>query len=177
MDVTKDELCFLLRQIMGKVTLKQALTHEENILGAAVLLTSLAIDDTQESRDWFLNRVIPAALPYYQPITVSDPCVGSGVMLLAAASQFPTWAVHANLVQFFGQDIDPTCVKMSRINGQLYGLNGYACHLTQSFAENARVYFQQRIANVYFQERMADNDKSSVSTTGPTFADLFKQTG
>jgi hypothetical protein len=43
--------------------------------------------------------------------TVCDPCVGSGRMLL-----------HASNYSFclFGQDIDPLCVTMCKINGALY---------------------------------------------------------
>lgn len=58
----------------------------------------------------------------FRAVTVYDPCCGSGVMLLAAASVLPTWAVRAGLVRFYGQDIDVTCVKMCRINCMLYGL-------------------------------------------------------
>lgn len=59
-----------------------------------------------------------------RPITIMDPCCGSGIMLLASAVQFPRWAVDCGLVQFFGQDIDATCVAMARINSMLYGLRG-----------------------------------------------------
>lgn len=37
--------------------------------------------------------MIPAAMSHYEPVRVSDPCCGSGVMLLAQASPCPPWAV------------------------------------------------------------------------------------
>lgn len=73
----------------------------------------------------------------YQPITMIDPCCGSGVMMLAHASVYPRWAIDYGLVQFYGVDIDPTCVAMARINFMLYGLNcfGLRCALDLSGAE------------------------------------------
>ena len=114
--------------------LKQALTHPDNALGAAVLLASLVIPegDPAVHREWFLTRVIPAAIPFYQPITFCEPAIGSGVMMLAAASRFPDWAVAMRLVVFNGQDVDPTCVRMAHINSMLYGLNGYALKLAEA---------------------------------------------
>jgi hypothetical protein len=58
------------------------------------------------------------------PIAVYDPAVGSGAMLLATAACYPSWAIHSGLIQFFGQDIDFTCVRMAQVNLMLYGLNG-----------------------------------------------------
>ena len=69
--------------------------------------------------------LIPYCAEHIQPITVCDPAVGSGVMLLAVAEQTPRWALNWGLVQFWGMDIDQTCVTMCKINCMLYGLNGY----------------------------------------------------
>ncbi len=60
-----------------------------------------------------------------EPLRISDPACGSGVMLLAAAACLPREAVQKGLVKFYGQDIDPTCVKLAQINMMLYGLNGW----------------------------------------------------
>ncbi len=60
-----------------------------------------------------------------EPLRISDPACGSGVMLLAAAACLPREAVQRGLVRFYGQDIDQTCVKLAQINTMLYGLNGW----------------------------------------------------
>ena len=70
--------------------------------------------------------------PHLEPLTVCDPACGSGVTLLAAASACPRWALDYNVVRFFGQDIDRTCVKMAQVNMMLYGLNGYGLRLNAS---------------------------------------------
>lgn len=75
---------------------KEALCHPDNVLGVAVLLASLVIpeDEPGAHRDWFFNRMIPAAMSHFEPVRVSDPCCGSGIMLLAQASTWPAWAIH-----------------------------------------------------------------------------------
>jgi len=84
--------------------------------------------------DFFWNKLLPSVARFFDPIKIMDPCVGSGVMLLAAASEYPQWAVKLGLVQFYGMDIDPDCVKMCRINMRLYGLNSQ--YLKHSFAQD-----------------------------------------
>jgi hypothetical protein len=87
-----------------------------------------------------LGEVTPCAeavMACYEPITICDPCCGSGIMQLAGAYAIPPWALHAGLVQFYGVDIDETCVRMAKINFLLYDLNGsYAkCALALSELE------------------------------------------
>jgi hypothetical protein len=103
--------------------IKDALS--KSIEGQALLFAGLVINDPEEARAHFFNRIIPAALPHVQPITVNDPACGSGVMFLAFAEQCPRWALDYGLIQFYGMDIDQTCVDMARINCMLYGLNSY----------------------------------------------------
>jgi hypothetical protein len=120
------------------VTIKAACLHPDNILGQAVILASLAIPENEEGKpnlhqEYFFNQVIPAALPYYEPIHVADPAgVGSGVLLLASAAQYPEWAVKLNLATFFGADVDPICCRMANTNFMLYGLNGYGLRLAEA---------------------------------------------
>ena len=70
------------------------------------------------------NYVFPLLRPFADPITICDPCVGSGVMLLTAARRFPQWAFRHGFVQLYGVDIDATCVKLCQANLMLYGLTG-----------------------------------------------------
>jgi len=53
--------------------------------------------------------------------TVSDPCCGSGRMLLAVAEEHSHWIFH-------GQDVDLRCVRMTAINLGLRNLYGYVVH-------------------------------------------------
>jgi hypothetical protein len=161
--------------------LKQACQHPDNILAQATLLAGLAIDDAQEAREWFFSRVLPAAWPTYQPLRVGDPAgCGSGVLLLAAATCFPEWAVRLGCVVFEGIDIDVQCVRMAKINCYLYGLNGYYLkfgealhHLTHA----PQLALPGSHAEAYQQAVKAykDNVATPASLAIPTFTDLFKQ--
>ncbi len=57
-----------------------------------------------------------------RPMTICDPACGSGILLLAAASVLPREFIDQGRVAFFGVDINPTCVKMARLNMMMYGL-------------------------------------------------------
>src|SRR4051812_7523259 len=74
---------------------------------------------------FFLERFGAVVLPHYKPVTIHDPACGSGVMLLAVASTVPPWMNHFGFIQYWGQDIDTTCVQMAQINLMLYGMNGF----------------------------------------------------
>ena len=178
---------------MGKVTLKEACLHPDNILGQAVVLASMVIpeeaeDQSNPHRDYFLNHVIPAALPWYKPISVADPAgVGSGVMLLAGAARYPEWAVKLNLVTFLGADIDFICCRMAKINCCLYGLNGYALRLAEAVRVAAEARQGQQnspasppksvgtaIENVAQAQRQQP-DKSVPSPDELSFESLFRR--
>ncbi len=103
---------------------------------------------------YYFGRVVPLALPDYQPYIISDPACGSGVMFIAAAEQIPAWILNFNLVRFYGMDIDETCVKMARTNLMLRGLNGYAtCALYATDQELAML--PQPYAVQYMEAREA----------------------
>jgi type I restriction-modification system DNA methylase subunit len=67
----------------------------------------------------------PQPKPDGTPITILDPACGAGVMLLAAADvierQAPAMLAHGQ-VALYGQDLDPTCCKMARLNLLSHGL-------------------------------------------------------
>lgn len=102
--------------------LKEAIRQDP--LASAATMAGGFLEKPLEKEAWLIARVIPYALPHYKPVTVNEPCCGSGVMLLAVADCVPSWATQMGLVQFFGQDIDPLCVTMCQTNILLYGLNG-----------------------------------------------------
>jgi N-6 DNA Methylase len=104
---------------------KAALLHPDNHLGAALLLGSCLIQSREEAHSYFVERLVPAALPYVEPIQIYEPAVGSGAMLLAAAGMVPEWANQYAIVQYYGQDVDELCVQMAQIQLKLYGLNGF----------------------------------------------------
>lgn len=127
---------------------KEALCHSENVLGAAVLLASLAIPEDEPGAhfDWFLNRCLPAAAPWLKPILVQEPAVGTGVMILAHAAASPEWAVRNYLIRYHGQDIDPLMVACANSSLMLYGLNTYSLQLEAAVMEALRTR-QQRSSN------------------------------
>lgn len=91
-------------------------------LSIATMMARVSVGDGE---DVLAQRLAETDKPEdVRPITICDPACGSGIMLLASAVLFPQWAVDCGLVQFFGQDIDATCVRMARINSMLYGLRG-----------------------------------------------------
>lgn len=85
---------------------------------------------TMPGKEDLMLYMLPLVYKHLKPIAINEPCVGSGVMMLAAAACCPRWAIDTAVVQFWGSDIDPDCVLMSRINFMLYGLNGYFALLT-----------------------------------------------
>jgi N-6 DNA Methylase len=63
--------------------------------------------------------------PGEPPLTFYEPCVGSGVMILAAAEtieeRFPGTIARGG-VEFYGMDLDPCCIAMCRLNMKLHGI-------------------------------------------------------
>lgn len=137
---------FHIAKLMADMTTDDlpAMVHEriksacrENPLAQAMLIAGMGIEDPVQAEDWFFNKVLPTVAPDIEPVTVNDPACGSGVMFLAVASEVPRWMMDWNFVQFYGMDIDQTCVNMARLNMMLHGLNGYSikCALALSDIE------------------------------------------
>lgn len=171
------------RQIHDR--LKQALCHPDNHLGAALLLAGLAIpaDEPAAAQDYFFNRLIPAALEFYEPLTVSEPAIGTGVLVMACASVLPAWAVQFALVRFVGGDIDPVMVAASRTACRLYGLNGYALELEAAVAEALTAYQErtgtpaQLISPAQVIQAVYQNGDPPAATsgqTGPSFEQMYR---
>lgn len=96
-----------------------------NPLAEAMLMASYAIDDPGIAEAWFIGRLLPTIWDDVEKVKVSDPACGSGIMFLAQAAELPWWQVKMGMVQFYGMDIDRTCVQMATLNSRLYGLNGF----------------------------------------------------
>lgn len=59
-------------------------------------------------------------------VSVCDPCVGAGAMLIAAAQAFRDCKINYQIsALFIGQDIDPVVAKMAYIQLSLLGCPGY----------------------------------------------------
>jgi hypothetical protein len=154
--------------------LKQALMHPDNPLGHAMLLGSALLageqDAPEEIEQNFLDYVIPAAWPFYKPVTVYEPAVGAGRLLLAAASQFPQWMIDYGLVQFYGQDIDADCVRMAKINVMLYGLNGWRLRW-----KIAKLQMLQRIRADQGEQRAGQGEQGEQANQQPDQPDQVAQ--
>ena len=91
----------------------------------------------QFSRESFEERVKEKG-----EVTVIDPAVGSGVMLLAFASVVNAEMGRAgvNKLRLYGMDIDERCVLMCRIQLRMNGLDAFgrmACLLSNMSAVKA----------------------------------------
>ena len=74
--------------------------------------------------------------PYVEPLVIGPPLVSSSVELLAAASQFPDWALKTGLVTFtFDPALEPLIGSLININVMLFGLNGYLLAHCEAFAD------------------------------------------
>jgi hypothetical protein len=172
------------RQIHDR--LKEALCHPDNILGQAVLLAGLVIpeDQPEVAREHFFTQVIPAAFDFYEPLTVYEPAIGTGILVMGAASVLPAWAVRLALVKFVGGDVDPLMVAASRTSTMLYMLNGYALELEAAAAEAlaARQQSPERSPSVattspgQILQTVYQNDQPTPAGTAdePTFEQMFR---
>jgi hypothetical protein len=165
---TSGEICKMMaRMVMGdiedelKARVLAAAQHSP--VAQAALLTGLAIDDPDEAMQWLLDRVIPACAPYLEPITVLDCCCGSGAMFLGFAAHCPRWALNLGLIQFYGQDIDMTCVLMAKINLMIHNLNGYGikCALALSEAELAQL--PAPVTEIYREAQHVKDDPAQLA--------------
>lgn len=106
-----------------------------------------------------VKQLIEKAKKENRRITVDEPCVGSGAMLLACKKVIMQEAGLAGLdhFEFYGTDIDLTCVKMCKIQMLLtnyrYMSNLLLLHLCQ-FQENLAAPQIQKLLNAESQVRL-----------------------
>jgi len=92
----------------------------------------VAMTSVEHVSEWVTHNLETATLALGEgiqeltPISISDPCCGSGRMLMAAVLQLPEWVRRMNLVYVSGIDIDADCVLMTKINMTLLGVNFHA---------------------------------------------------
>lgn len=126
-DAIQAEVYQRLRTALDKTPLAQALTESFGLLTQVGEKTADSQSEVfapgRLAQHWWLTAW-PVMREHYQPVTINDPCCGSGVMFLAVAKCLPRWMTDWGLVQFYGQDLDYGCVLMARINCRLYGLGG-----------------------------------------------------
>jgi hypothetical protein len=144
---TPYHICLLMAQMIGGLDpladiharIKAALLHEDNLLGQALLLGGALFGDMPgvpaDAECYFFEHLLPAALPFYEPLRFCDPCIGGGAMAIAHMSLYPDWVHDYGLVQYFGQDIDPTCVLMTRVQLNLFGANGFRTRIIAAHAQ------------------------------------------
>ena len=100
-----------------------------------------------------VKQLIEKAKKENRRITVAEPCVGSGAMLLACKKVIMQEVGLAGLdhFEFYGTDIDATCVKMCKIQMLLtnyrYMSNLLLLHVCQ-FQENMAAPQKQELLNV-----------------------------
>jgi type I restriction-modification system DNA methylase subunit len=109
-----------LRDILGELFMRL----DVNSVKAGQFFTPMSIAEMM-ARMQFDKAVFDQQVQEKGYVSVCDPAVGSGVMLLAFAK-----VVHAELgrpalskVRFFGNDIDQRCVLMCRIQLRMNGLD------------------------------------------------------
>jgi hypothetical protein len=110
----------------------KAVISDDPILEAMTLAAGIVCvgsDQNEETKEgsreafmWWLEHAWPRIKPHLKPITVCEPCIGSGVMVLAFAACHPLWLSQIGFIQYFGQDVDRLCVEMAKLNLKLYGI-------------------------------------------------------
>lgn len=107
------------------------------------------------------------------PVTVCDPAVGSGVMLLAHAASVPWRLVQEGRYAYFGMDSDPTCANMARLNLWCRGIGVVWCGLT----EEGRDRFGLDDETIAAAEALAPHGKVPVATIARESARDFAEVG
>lgn len=121
----------------------------------ALGLLAARSDDLAQENFW-KEKIGPRLLPligsWYRPITIADPCVGSGGLLLHAAGQFPCWMTRSGLVYFHGIDISRRCTLMAKVNMEAYGITNFEIE-----TRNALVLEDQDEADEMMGQRLLES--------------------
>jgi hypothetical protein len=127
--------------------------------------------------------------PFVEPLRIGPPLISSSEELLAAAAQFPAWALKTGLIKFsWDPALDPLIQQLIHINVMLFGLNGYIaahCEALLDIQEQLLVQAGTQPAlttDVYQQPpTLAENEEPDSNrqqkhqpATDQSFADLFR---
>lgn len=130
-----------------------------------------------------------AIWPFVEPLCIGPPLISSSVELLAAAVQFPGWALKTGLVKFsWDPALEPLIQQHMNINAMLFGLNGYVvahCEALLDIQEQLAQVDAARsdpTAAVYqlpptldeTPEPNRNRQQKYQPATGQSFADLFR---
>ena len=148
---------------------------------------AIRLEPGENFPEWF-----EAIWPFVEPLGIGPPLVSSSVELLAAAAQFPGWALKTGLVKFsWDPALDPLIQQLMNINAMLFGLNGYIvahCEALLDIQEQLLVQTDAQSAvttDVYQPPTLAENEEPAPNRqqkhqperqpdTGQSFADLFR---
>lgn len=165
---TADEICRFMAQltagdIEGQIKARVLAAAAQSPVAQAALLTRYAIDDAGAATRWFFERVLPACAEFIESIRVLDCCCGSGAMFLGFASVCPAWALEWGLIQFYGQDIDMTCVLMAKVNLMIHSLNGYWVKSALVLTEAELQQLPQPVAEIYREAQSVADDPARLA--------------
>lgn len=91
----------------------------------------------------------------HRPITISDPCCGSGSLLLSACKYlYDNGVNYQKHALFYAQDIDSLCVSMCYIQLSLSGARAIITHGNSLNNENKAVY-KTPMESLYFKLQCA----------------------
>lgn len=144
---------------------------------------ALQLDPGVNFPEWF-----EAIWPFVEPLRLGSPLVSSSVELLAAATQFPGWALKTGLVKFsWDPTLDPLIQHLININAMLFGLNGYIvahCETLLDIQEQlAQMDGQPASTSAVYQlpptldetpEPNPNRQQKRQPVPGQSFADLFR---
>lgn len=119
----------------GQEKVYQAL-EEAHLTYSQAVARPIRPEPGEQFQRWF-----EAVVEYFEPILVGPTVIGSSAAMLAAAAQFPDWAVKRGLIQFYAPPDEPLLERMININAILYGLNGHAVDIINT-ANDIATYYQ-----------------------------------
>lgn len=152
---------FNLAQMMATMTNPMELVLErlnESIKGTLLDQLFQFRPETPQANQFFFQQFGRVIARKYKPVTVMEPCCGSGVMFLALAASLPYWVTNYGLVQFYGQDVCRLCVQMAKINLMVHGLNGFGLKCALDLTVQELAALPEPTAEIYREAQAVKDD-------------------